>query len=60
MQQATTHIVCQIEFLGLLLPFREYLEALDIYNETKQVQRRLHDEVKALKKKHAPYLELQQ
>ncbi|KAI0787066.1 P-loop containing nucleoside triphosphate hydrolase protein [Irpex lacteus] len=41
-----------IEFLGLLLPFREYLEALDIYNETKQV--------KALKKKHAPYLELQQ
>ncbi|KAI0690848.1 hypothetical protein BC835DRAFT_1407403 [Cytidiella melzeri] len=50
----------EIEYLDILLPFKEYLEALHLYEQTKAAQRPLAAQLEALKKKHAPYLQLQQ
>ncbi|KAI0340832.1 P-loop containing nucleoside triphosphate hydrolase protein [Trametopsis cervina] len=49
----------EIEFLALVLPFKEYIEARRVYDQSRVVQRQLHAEVDKLKKKNAPYIQLQ-
>ncbi|KAL6307041.1 P-loop containing nucleoside triphosphate hydrolase protein [Sparassis latifolia] len=48
----------EIDLLELILPFKQYMEAKDLYHLTKAAQRRLHDKVKALQAKNAPMLKL--
>lgn len=46
----------EIEFLDLMLPFKEYNEAKDLYWKVKEEQRKLHNKVKKLKQKNEPIL----
>ena len=44
----------------MLLPFKDYLETKEIYDETKAERDRLHNEVVALQEKNKPAIQLKQ
>ncbi|KIP10370.1 hypothetical protein PHLGIDRAFT_101267 [Phlebiopsis gigantea 11061_1 CR5-6] len=47
----------EIEFLELLLPFKEYSEAKDKYEGAKARQRKAHEKLKTIQAKNAPIIE---
>ncbi|GJE87507.1 structural maintenance of chromosomes protein [Phanerochaete sordida] len=52
-------IESEIHFLELLLPFKEYIAAKDLYDIARARQRKLHERVKKLKAKNEPILSKQ-
>lgn len=52
--------LCQIEFLELLIPVVEYNEAKKRWAQLKEEQSRMQAQIRALKQRNAPYIELQE